>query len=109
MTRKTASGIDYLMHSKGYGSLFQRLFSLVELRDSCNPESGTGPSFGLLNKNMVNTSKFEKQNMSSEISETDSRSREERTINAPLPIKNARNETPNSMLKEAVTNLTVCN
>jgi len=55
MTRKTASGIDNFMHSKGYGSWFQKLFPLVESRDSCNPDNGIEPSFGLQNKNMGNT------------------------------------------------------
>ena len=103
MTIKTASGIDNLMHSKGYGSLFQKLFPLVESMDSCNPENGIEPSFGLLHKNMVNTSNIERINVSSESSETDSRSREECRLNASLPIKKARNETPHRLLKEAVT------
>ena len=104
MTRKTASGIDNFMHSKGYGSWFQKLFPLVELRDSCNPENGIEPSFGLQNKNMGNTSNIGRLNVSCESSETDSASREESRLNAPLPIKKARKETPNSLLKEAVTN-----
>ena len=76
MTRKTSSGIDNLMHSKGYGRLFQKLFPLVESRDSCNLENGIEPSFGLLHKNMGNTSNIERLNVSSESSETDSISRE---------------------------------
>ena len=104
MTRKTASGIDNFMHSKGYGTWFQKLFPLVESRDSCNPDNGIEPSFGLQNKNMGNTSNIERLNVSCENSETDSTSREESRLKAPLPIKKARKETLNSLLKEAVTN-----
>ena len=52
---------------------------------------------------MGNTSNIERLNVSCENSETDSTSREESRLNAPLPIKKARKETLNSLLKEAVT------
>jgi len=76
----------------------------VESRDSCNPVNGIEPSFGLQNKNMGNTSNIERLHVSCENSKTDSISREESRLNAPLPIKKVRKGTPNSLLKESVTN-----
>ena len=76
----------------------------MEWRDSCNPENGIEPSFGLLNKNMGNTSNLEKPTVSSESSDADSIGMEESRLNAPLPIKKPRKETPNGLLKETVTN-----
>ena len=45
MLRKTASGVDNFVQSKGYGQWFMRLYALVKSRDSAQPSQGIEPSF----------------------------------------------------------------
>lgn len=47
LLRKPASGIAALHEEKEYGPWFNRLFSLVKSRDSCQPERAKEPSASL--------------------------------------------------------------
>ena len=44
LTIKTGTGIKRFQDEKGFGSWFNKLFALVETRDSCNPEKAVEPS-----------------------------------------------------------------
>lgn len=44
LTIKTATGVKRIQEDRGYGPWFNQLFSLVQSRDSCNPELAEEPS-----------------------------------------------------------------
>jgi len=44
LTIKTATGVKRIQEERGYGPWFDQLFSLVQSRDSCNPELAEEPS-----------------------------------------------------------------
>jgi len=44
LTIKTATGVKIIQEEPGYGPWFNQLFSLVQSRDSCNPELAEEPS-----------------------------------------------------------------
>ena len=55
LTIKRATGVNRIQEDRGYGPWFNQLFSLVQSRDSCNPELAEEPSSSCNASNSVST------------------------------------------------------
>ncbi len=97
LTIKTGSGIKRFQEDKGFGAWFNKLFPLVQTRDSCNPEKAVEPSATISTTVESNTE--------------DDLHQEEKTEKPFVPIKSIKKKSSNKdtiaevigLVKEAIS------